>query len=892
MHHDEDETRPNPDALLEEAKKEQRKRGRLKIFLGAAPGVGKTYAMLEAAQKRLEEGVDLLAGIVETHGRKETQELLENIPVLPRYKIQYRERWFEEMDCSVILERHPQLVLVDEMAHTNIPGSRHAKRYLDIIELLDAGIDVYTTINIQHIDTLNDDIAQITRVHVRETVPDTMFELADDIIVIDLTPEELIQRMHEGKVYVPEQAQLAVRNFFTEPKLTALRELALRFAAKNVGQHLLPYMQAHGIAGPWPVSERIMVCLSASPVTPRLVRHAKRMAGRRDGKLLALYVESPSQTKLSPEQKERINNALRYVEQLGGEAVSITADNAAKEIIRYARENNVSHIIMGKSVQPRLLEFFKGSIVYEVIRQSGKINVHILSEAKEEREQLSTVRTAAVERTTLFKQSLSSLGFVSLALLLCLLTSNTLSRTTMPMIFLLAIIISATRYGLVPSLVASFASFLAYSFIFIEPIYSFRVGKLHELISLIVFVTVSILLSQLTRRVQTQAIKAQHREEETATIYAFTRKITRAVDLDSLLKAITSSIATKLKLHVMAILPDDNGIQLRSSWPGEEELTPKAWAAAQWAWENKKICGIGTETLSGVGWFYLPLQIADETIVLIAIRPEDESQTIDPDKMLLFKAMAEQAAVAIARMRLVKQAEQARLLSEQEKLRTALLAFASYDLITPLTIITDALNTIHAQTESNSLEQNKTTANVALGEAERLKRYAMNLLDVIKLTSGSLELQLQKVDLTELLANTVHKMQRSLLLHQLNLQVDANLPKVSVDQAYTQQLIMNLLDNAIKFSPPGSVITLTLQLQTQALLVSVTDQGAGIPKEDLARVFDIFYQNRIDEKKSTGPGLGLMVCRGLMEAQGGSIEAESEGLGRGAIFKLYFPIVL
>ena len=556
--------RPSPEALLSAA--EQEGRGRLKIFLGAVPGVGKTYAMLEAAQVRKREGIDVVVGVVETHGRPETEALLHDLEIIPRRQLEYRNRTFDEMDLDAILARRPQLVLVDELAHTNIPGSRHPKRYLDVEELLAAGIDVYTTVNIQHLESLNDTVAQITGTRVRETIPDRILDGAAEIELVDLSPDELLQRLREGKVYVPEQAQRAIQRFFRLGNLTALRQLALRRTAERVDEQMQTYMQAHAIPGPWPAGERILVCVSSSPHSPRLVRAARRMADRRHAEWLALYVETPRHHRLSDADRDRVAQTLRLAEQLGGEAVTIPGQNVAEDLIRYAQSRNVTEVIIGKSLRSGWSEWWRGSIVYDLISKSGNIDVHVINEEDEGSQRTPT--SPVLQRPAIHTYVLSAAA-VCIAGVTAKILESFLALPNLSMVFLIAVLFSAVTWGLGPSILASILSLLVYDFFFVSPIFTFTVANPQDILALVIFLITAVLTSNLAARVRHQADAAKHREARTAALYALSRQIAGAAGLSDVLRAIVTQVAQILGAKVVVLLPEADQLVLKAGHPAD-----------------------------------------------------------------------------------------------------------------------------------------------------------------------------------------------------------------------------------------------------------------------------------------------------------------------------------
>ncbi len=593
-----DADRPSPEALLEAARREESRAGKLRIFVGAAPGVGKTYEMLQQARARKKDGYDIVVGIVETHGRRETELLLEGLEVIPRQRLEYRGQWLEEMDLDAILARRPQIVLVDELAHTNAPGSRHPKRYLDVEELLSRGIHVYTTVNIQHIESLNDVVAQITHVRVRETVPDSIFDRADAVELVDLTPADLIQRLKEGKVYVPKQAERALQHFFSPAKLTALRELALRRTADRVDEQLLTEMQAHAISGPWAAGERILVCVSEDPRAAGLVRYAKRLADRLHAPFTALAIETPRSQQLSEEERDRIADTLRLAERLGGEGITIpsSARHIADDVLGFAHANNVTQIVMGKSSRPRWFEILHGSVVHDLVRKSGNISVHVIAGDQLTGEPLpkKTIRTA--EHPPVFDPLPYLAAALSVAVALGI--GEAIQHLfggieTVDLVFLTAIVVIAVRYGLLPSLLASVAASLCYNFFFLPPIYTFTITDPVNVAAFVLFTIVAVIVSHVAARGRMQTVTAQGRVRTLESLYAFSRKLAGAGTLDDLLWAtrLSRRALDVLNVRVVLLLPELGTIAVKGSYPPEDALGEADLAAAQWVWENTLLGG-------------------------------------------------------------------------------------------------------------------------------------------------------------------------------------------------------------------------------------------------------------------------------------------------------------
>jgi two-component system sensor histidine kinase KdpD len=640
------ESRPSPEALLKSAAREQRRR--LKIFVGAAPGVGKTYAMLQAAHERRAEGIDVVVGIVETHGRVETEALRRGLEEVPRKQVEYRGTMLEEMDIDAILARRPALVLVDELAHSNAPGSRHPKRYSDVEELLEAGIDVYTTVNIQHLESLNDVIAQITGIRVRETVPDRFFERADELKLVDVTPEDLLQRMREGKVYMPAAAERAIRNYFQLGNLTALRELALRHTAERVDDQMRTYMQAHAIPGVWAVTERIMVCISGGGLSERLVRAARRMADRRHAEWMAVFVETAAFRRLPEAERDRVGRALRLTEQLGGEAVTIPGEHVAEEIIRYAERRNVSELILGKSLRSRWRELWSGSPVNDVLRSSGNIDVRVITGREDASGEGAQARGLPVFRGNDY---LTALALVATAGLVAKVLKVTLELPDPAIVFLTGVLFTAVLCGLWPSIAAAVVSLLVYDFFFVDPLYTFTVTKPQDIVSLFVFLIVAVITSRLMARIRDQAETSRRREARTAALYDFSRQLAAAVGIDDLLPTVAQHVARQFQASAVVSMPEGGRLAARAWAPAGTELSDADRAAATWVWEHNEAAGRGTDTLPGSGWFHLPLDTARGAVGVLSLRLVNTASTLPLEQRQLLEALARQAAIAIERTR-------------------------------------------------------------------------------------------------------------------------------------------------------------------------------------------------------------------------------------------------
>jgi len=885
------EGRPSPEALLAAA--EQEGRGRLKIFLGAAPGVGKTYEMLLSAQARRREGVDVVVGLVEPHGRCETEALLEGLEAIPRQQVEYKGHLLAEMDLDAILKRRPQLVLVDELAHTNAPGSRHPKRYLDVEEIIAAGIDVFTTLNIQHVDSLNDVVAKITRIRVRETVPDSILDQADDIEVIDLSPEDLIKRLREGKVYVPQQAERAIRHYFSTGNLTALRELALRRTAQRVDEQLLSHMRAHAIAGPWAAGERVLVCVSEAPSTAGLIRYAKRVADRLQVPWTAIYVESARTHSLTDGERDRIADFLRLAERLGASTITIPGRNIAEEVVAYATANNITQIVIGKSNRSRWFEMVHGSVVHDLVRKTGQISVQVISADDNESLPPKSVQTRTKIEPFRVEPYLGSAGAVAAALGIGVLLKHFIAVQSISLVFLTAVLATAIAWGLLPSLFACVLSVLAYNFFFLPPLYTFTVGDPENVLALFFFLIVAVIVSNLTARTRTQVFTARSQAKTTAELYAFSRKVAGIGALDDLLWATAYQITSMLNVRTVLLTPvkEGEGLEVASGYPPEDHLDDADMAAARWTWERNRAAGRGADTLPGGKRLFLPLRTGSGPVGVIGIDRDTPGPLLTPDERRLLDALCDQAAVAIERISLAKGLDEARVLAETERLRAALLTSISHDLRTPLASILGTVSSLRSFPEKyNAVDREELLATLQ-DEAERLNRFVSNLLDMTRLESGAIDLKLDLLDVGEIIGSALQRAGNVLAAHRVEVNIEPNLPMLRLDAVLFEQVLFNLLDNAAKYSPAGSNIEVRATRDGELVEIEVVDEGPGIPPADFERIFDKFYRVHAEDRRRAGTGLGLAICRGFVEALGGWIVARNRRDRSGALLTIRMPVV-
>ncbi len=883
-----EQSRPSPDALLESAQRETR--GHLKIFLGAAPGVGKTYEMLMSGRAQRADGVDVIIGVVETHGRAETEALVDGFEIVPRRTVPYRGHVLDEMDIDAILARKPALVLVDELAHTNAPGSRHPKRYLDVEELLANGIDVYSTLNIQHVESLNDVVAQITLIRVRETVPDSIIDRADDIEIIDITPGDLIKRLNEGKVYLPKTAKRATQNYFSPSNLTALRELALRRTAQRVDDQLVTHMQAHAIAGPWSAGERVLVCINERPGAMALVRYGRRQADRFRAPWAAVHIETGKDARLSEQDKDKIASALRLAEQLGAEAITLPGENVAQEILTYASTNNYTHVIVGMPTSPRWREIFAGSVSHDLIRAKTDVSVHVISPGNGEEPRSPATVSARPKRRVDFSNYLWSSLYVAMALGIGTALSRFLDVRNIALVFLMAVLASAMGGGLWPALFASVLGALVFNFFFLEPRYTLVIGDPESVVAFAFFLGVAVVASNLAGRVQRQAVTARQRAKTTEGLYLFSKKLAGAGTLGDVLWATVYQIASMLQVRVVALLPENDRIEVQAGFPPDDTLDDADIAAAQWAWEHDKPAGRGADTLPGAKRLYLPLKTGRTRVGVIGLDNDKQGPVLTPAEQRLFDSLADQAALAIERIQLVADVDNARLAAEADKLRSALLTSLSHDLKTPLASILGSAGALRDYSTSLTDSGRVELLTTLVEEAERLNRFIANLLDMTRLESGAAAVSLTPLFIGDSVGSALRRAEKILALHRVDLAVPADLPMVRLDPVLFEQVLFNLLDNARKYAPSGSRIGLRAWADESHVTLQIVDEGPGIPPDDLTRIFDSFYRVRKKDHVQAGTGLGLSICKGFVEAMGGTIFATNRADRPGAIFTLRFPI--
>ena len=889
------EQRPDPDSILKKIDKEAR--GKLTVFLGATAGVGKTYTMLESAHERLLEGLDVVIGWVDTHGRRETERLVDGLPKLPVKTLEYRGKILPEMDIDAILTRKPELVLVDELAHTNIPGSRNVRRFQDVEELLSAGINVYTTLNIQHIESLNDVVAQVTGVVVRETVPDYVIDQADKVQLIDIPSEDLIERLKEGKVYIPGQAEQALRKFFRAGNINALRELSLRYTASRVDKDLSDYMREHKIDGPWPASGRVMVCVSGSPFSAQLIRVASRLASGVKAECLAVHIDVTKQ-QASDAERNRIAQNMRLAEDLGAKTLSVEASDLTKKILELAQSHNVTAIVIGKPRRGRLWECFHGSVVNRLIRNSGNLNIYVIQTGHEpESANEAKIVTAQGKNTEEIFPYVYSLLMVAAITLVGFVIRDEIEPGNIALLYQLPVVLSAYWWGRWPAYFTGVFSVLAFDYLFVPPFYTFSVDDMRYLWSFFTFLIVAFVIGGRTELLRREAVAAKLREKNTQALFEFSREIAAVIDLDTIVRQLAKRVADALGRRIMVMLPDEKGrLSVYADFrPVEgdchtlrQPIADSAEAAvAAWAYEHRRIAGRSTETLSGADNLYIPLATRESVVGLLGVKVVEK--LITPEQQKLMEAWAALAAIAIERVRLTEKAREATLVLESDRLRTALLNSISHELRTPLASIMGSASTL---LESDSLysadERHELLESITDG-SKRMNLILSNLLDTARIESGMMKLKYDWCDIEDVIGTALQHLSEQVENRRLEINIREGIPLLQGDCVLLGQVVLNLVDNALKYSPADSSIEIQASSTNEELTVSVADHGIGIPATDMEKIFDKFYRVQHGESSIPGTGLGLSICKSIVEAHGGKIWASNRSEG-GAVISFSLPL--
>jgi two-component system sensor histidine kinase KdpD len=871
--------RPDPDLLLRQAAQETR--GKLKVFLGAAPGVGKTYEMLSEGAARERAGVDAVIGVVETHGRAETEALVVGHELIPRREIDYQGRKLSEMDIDAILARRPQLVLVDELAHTNAPESRHPKRYQDVEELLEAGIHVYSTLNVQHIESLNDVVASFTRVRVRETVPDRILEQAE-IEVVDIPPDELIERLRDGKVYVPDEATRALAHFFSKSNLSALRELALRRAAQAVDAQMLDYVRAHALAGNWAAGERIVVAVSELPGADGLVRVGKRIADTLRAPWTAVHIETPRTRALGDEDRQRLAATLNLASQLGATVTTVPAMSVLDGLSSFAAEARATQLVVGKSVRSRWFELRHGSVVDRLVRDTSGIAIHVLpmEDPAPRGHRARAPRPGAWgPRSDYLWAALMVAGVTGIGSGLSYIHAN---LGNVALLYLVPVMVAASLFGLRAGLFAGLLSSLAYNFFFLPPTGTLTINNPENVVTLFVLLGVAFVTSQFAARTRAQAELAQSSARANAALAGFLGQLTKINGEEELAQAICGEIGRIFDVRTVLLTASSDGPRVRAANPAEDRLGTIELAAVSWALERGQPAGRGSDTLTASDWLFYPLRSGSGTLAAIGMSREDGSEPITSDQLPLLMNLLDQAALAIERARLTEEMQGVAQLKERDRLRVALLSSVSHDLRTPLTAILAAAAELRRATSPDVIDTIE-------AEAQRLNRFVANLLDMARVEAGALRLNVEAVDLADAIASAVHDTRRALDGHGIELGVAPDLPLVRVDPQLFHHILINLLDNAGRYAEPGTPIAIRASREPGSLLLSVLDEGPGLPQGRERDVFETFRRIEGSDRKQAGTGLGLAIVKGFAEAMGLEVEAANRAEVPGARFTLRFP---
>lgn len=871
-----DTFRPDPDELLKAARREER--GRLKIILGAAPGVGKTFEMLSEGAALLRQGRDVVVGIVETHGRAETQALVDPFELLPRKQIAHGVHKLSEFDIDAMLARKPQIALIDEFAHTNAPGSRHPKRWQDVEELRDAGIDVITTLNIQHIESLNDVVAGFTRVRVRETVPDACLEDAE-IELIDIPPDELIERLKEGKVYVPSEAARALTHFFSKANLSALRELALRSAAQAVDRQMLEHVRLAGEPGKWAAGERIVVAIGDQGGSETLVRAAKRLADALGASWTAVSIETPRSTTLPLEAQERIAGTLQLAASLGATLVTVPAANVLAGLRAFIAENRATALIIGKSRRSWWFELRHRSIVDQLVRDLEGVAIHVLPVQGEnaERERSMPVETRPGDYAMV-------LAMVALTTLFNVWLARLIGPYTISLIYLLPVVASSTLFGLRPSLLASVAAALAYNFFFLPPLYTFTIADPQNAVTFLVLIGIGIATSQLAGRLRREANVGARTANENAAIAAFGQKLALVGDRDSTAETTCREIGILLDCRTILLLRKDGRNVTAGSFPDHAELGPIDIAAADWAFDKAEPTGRGTGTLSASDWQFHALKTSLGVLAVLGLEASSRRDPVPADKQTLFATLVGQAALAHERLKLEEEARHFAGLRQRDNLRATLLASIGHDLKTPLTSVVAAADALADEKDGSSVA---TTLQV---EARKLRRIFDDLVEMARIEEGALAVKRQAVDLTDAVAAAVHDLRSELALHPIDLAVPPTLPLVDADPRMLHRVLVNLLSNAARYAPAGTSIRIEGAHRGDRLTLAVQDSGPGIPAGQERTIFERFVRVEGSDQAG-GTGLGLAIVRGFAEAMGLTVTAFNRE-GGGAAFEIAWPAAM
>jgi two-component system, OmpR family, sensor histidine kinase KdpD len=876
--------RPDPDALLRQVVKQGR--GRLKLFLGAMPGVGKTYEMLLEASDKRREGVDVVIGVVEHHGRRETQSLTQSgLEILPRRQIEYRGQVLKEMDLDAILKRRPALVLVDELAHTNVEGSRHPKRWMDVAEILDAGIDVYSTMNVQHLESVNDIVAGITHVQVRETVPDSVLDLADDIEVVDITPEELQQRLREGKIYPADVASRALTNFFTVGNITAMRELALRRTAERVDTAMRASRAERGIGEVWGACERVVAAIDSSPAALTVVRRAKRLADRLGAPWTVVHVQASQR----PQDREQVLQAYRLAEDLGAQTRSLAGGDGVAEILDFARRENATHIVIGSASRPLWIELLRGSFIRRLVRGAGDIAIEIVP--REDRPAMATKWTASSVPLGSLGDYAAAASYVAAATAFAVTLDRSLAVNlpNISLVYVLAVAAASIRSGVVVAIATAIASALAYNFFLIPPLYTFTIADPSNVYANVFFIAVALVVSGVAARAREQTLIARRQARQASDLQDFARALVAADDLSTIGPIAAETAAKLLSARTVLLAPGKEGLNQIGEAPGPEFLGADDDAAARWALTNARVAGRGSDTLTGARWLFVPVPGEKSTVAIFGIRPLDDASRLDPEERRLLDQIAAQTGIALDRARLSEDAARARIEAEGERLKGALLDSVGHDLKTPLTTVKSALESLETFADRHDAQTRAQLFHTARSECDRLARFVDNLLEMNRIEAGVVRARVQPCEVSDLVDQALTRVSTRLAHHRILIDMSSGLPSVLADATLFEGALANVLENASKYAPTGSAIIVRAYRQDGEVAIEVVDEGPGLDPAAIPNLFGKFVRGVNGDGRAPGTGLGLAIAKGFLEAQGGRIFAENRSDRSGALFRILAP---
>jgi two-component system sensor histidine kinase KdpD len=882
--------RPDPDQLLDRLKEEEIRaaRGKLKIFFGASAGVGKTYAMLSAARQHAPHGTDIVVGVVETHGRKETEALLAGLEILPVKEVHYRDKVLKEFDIDGALARKPALILMDELAHSNVPGSRHPKRWQDVDELLAAGIDVYSTINVQHLETLNDIVGGITGIRVWETVPDHVFDAADEVVLVDLPPDELLQRLKDGKVYLPHQAERAIRNFFRKGNLIALRELALRRTADRVDDQMLQYRRDQSVAPVWQTRESLLACIGPGDGADRIIRSAARIATRLDVPWHAVYIETPELQRLSDRQRQRILRSLKLAQEMGAETASLSGNNAVEMVVEYARDHNLSRVIVGRDHVRAWRPWYR-SFADRVGKRATDLDV--IQVAREEGQATKQVddRTdeSWIDRLRAPWQSYAKgAAICGLAALIAAPLHSVFELANIAMLFLLAVVLVSVRYGLGPSIMASFLNVAAFDFFYVPPRFSFAVSDVQYLMTFAVMLAVGLITAKLTTGLKYQARVASLREQRVRALYEMSRELSGALMPEQIAEISQRFAETGFGARAAILLADENDrLGKPINIPGGSLDVDVG--IGQWAFDHGAEAGCGTDTLPGSPLLYVPLTAPMRTRGVLALEPRDPRRLMAPEQRRLLDTFARLIAISLERVHYVDVAQTTTVQMESERLRNSLLSAISHDLRTPLAALVGLADSM-SMTQPPPTGQQVEVATSMREEALRMNSLVNNLLDMARLQAGAVKLNRQWQPLEEVVGSALKAVRSSITDHRVSVDLPEDLPLLEFDAVLIERVLSNLLENAAKYTPRGSTIAIGATPGARDLMdIWVEDNGPGLPQGKEEEIFKKFERGQ-KESATPGVGLGLAICRAIVEAHGGTIRAENRRDG-GARFIFSLP---